>query len=162
MSCKSPALMFESRVSLRGWGSPWAATEAWTPVWTVRACVQVLEGASLLQTWFYLKFIYHISFLLVNICLEYLFFSSNFSFSHFFWCRPFLMSLLNCLLLLLQYCFCFMLWFFGHEAGGDLSSSTRDQTCNLCIGRRSLNHWTTREVPISAFLSLYTYLGKST
>ena len=30
----------------------------------------------------------------------------------FFWCGPFLKSLLN----LLQYCFCFMLWIFGPEA----------------------------------------------
>ena len=29
----------------------------------------------------------------------------------------------------------------------DLSSLTRDQTCILCIGRRILNHWTTRGVP---------------
>ena len=29
----------------------------------------------------------------------------------------------------------------------DLSSPTTDQTCTLCIGRQSLNHWTTREVP---------------
>ena len=35
----------------------------------------------------------------------------------FFWCGPFLKSLLN----LLQYCFCFMFWFFGHKACGILS-----------------------------------------
>ena len=29
----------------------------------------------------------------------------------------------------------------------DLSSLTRDQTHTPCIGRRSLNHWTIREVP---------------
>ena len=29
----------------------------------------------------------------------------------------------------------------------DLSSPTRDRTCNPCIGRRSLKHWTVREVP---------------
>ena len=28
----------------------------------------------------------------------------------------------------------------------DLSSLTRDQTCTSCIGRRSLNHWDTREL----------------
>ena len=28
----------------------------------------------------------------------------------------------------------------------DLSSLTRDWTCTPCIGRRSLNHWTAREV----------------
>ena len=31
----------------------------------------------------------------------------------------------------------------------DLSSLTRDQTRTPCIGRWSLNHWTTREVPSS-------------
>ena len=29
----------------------------------------------------------------------------------------------------------------------DLSSLTRDRTHVPCIGRRILNHWTTREVP---------------
>ena len=35
----------------------------------------------------------------------------------FFGCGPFLKSLLN----LLQYCFCFMFWFSGHEACGILA-----------------------------------------
>ena len=30
----------------------------------------------------------------------------------------------------------------------DLCSLTRDWTCVPCIGRRILNHWTTREVPV--------------
>ena len=34
-----------------------------------------------------------------------------------FWCRPFLKSLLN----MLQCCFCFMFWFFGHKACGILA-----------------------------------------
>ena len=38
-------------------------------------------------------------------------------FKHFFRCGPFLKSLLN----LLQYCFCFMFWFFGREACGILA-----------------------------------------
>ena len=33
----------------------------------------------------------------------------------------------------------------------DLSSLTRDRTCVPCIGRRILNHWTTREVPTQPF-----------
>ena len=33
----------------------------------------------------------------------------------------------------------------------DLSSLTRDQTRTPCIGRQSLNHWTTRKVPILIF-----------
>ena len=56
------------------------------------------------------------------------------------WCGPFLKSLLN----LLQCCFCFMLWFFGHKACG---LGTRDQSSIPCIEKQSLNHWTTRQVP---------------
>ena len=40
-----------------------------------------------------------------------------------------------------------MFWFFGPEACGILVSLSRDQTYNPFIGRRSLNHWTAREVP---------------
>ena len=53
----------------------------------------------------------------------------------------------------------FMIWPLFYGAFGlfvswpqgmwDLSSLTRDQTCTLCIGRWSLNHWTTKEVPKS-------------
>ena len=37
--------------------------------------------------------------------------------------------------------------FFGHKACGTLSSLTRDWTHIPCIGRWSVNLWTTREVP---------------
>ena len=59
----------------------------------------------------------------------------------------FLKSLLN----LLQYCFCFLC--FGSLAARqwDPSFQTRDGTCTACIGRRSLNQWTTREVPELTF-----------
>ena len=40
----------------------------------------------------------------------------------------------------------------------DLSSPTRDRTCVPCIGRRILNHWTTREVPAEALYSMTTLL----
>ena len=33
----------------------------------------------------------------------------------------------------------------------DLSSLTRDQTHTRCIGRRSLNHWSAREVSLCIF-----------
>ena len=36
----------------------------------------------------------------------------NLFFKIFFWCGPFLNPLLN----LLQYCFCFVFWFFGLKA----------------------------------------------
>ena len=35
----------------------------------------------------------------------------------------------------------------GLQGMWDLSSLTRDQTCTPCLGRQSLNHWTTRELP---------------
>ena len=36
---------------------------------------------------------------------------------------------------------------FWPRAMWDLSSRTRDRNCTPCIGRRSLKHWTAREVP---------------
>ena len=68
-----------------------------------------------------------------------------FSQKSFFWCGPFLKSLLN----LLQYCFCFMFWFYWPWGIWDLSSLTRDETHTPCNGRRSLKHWTAREVPLA-------------
>ena len=65
------------------------------------------------------------------------------------------------LLNLLQYCFfygfCawgfFVLFYFVLPQGmWDLSSRARDQTCTPCIGRQSLIHWTSREVPSLRFL----------
>ena len=70
-----------------------------------------------------------------QICLYLIFF---FDVDHFF------KSLLN----LLPYCFCFMFLVFWPRGMWDLSSLTRDQTRTPCIGRRSLNHWTAREVPL--------------
>ena len=60
-----------------------------------------------------------------------------------FQCQPFFKSFyLN----LLQYWSCFMFWCFGWGMQ-DLSSLTGDQACTPCIGKWSLNHWTTREAP---------------
>ena len=64
-------------------------------------------------------------------------------FLDFFSCGPFLKSLFN----LLQYCFSFMFCFFWFRGMWDLSSPARDQTQTPCIGRRSLNYWTTRKAP---------------
>ena len=61
----------------------------------------------------------------------------------FFWCGPFFKLWLN----LLQYCFWFFLVFWLWDMW-DLRSPTRDWTRTPCIGRQSLNHWTTREVLI--------------
>ena len=42
----------------------------------------------------------------------------------------------------------------------DLSSPTRDQTYNACIGRWSLDHWTAREIPyhLILYFSLFWFL----
>ena len=66
----------------------------------------------------------------------------------FFWCGPFLKSLLN----LLQYCLCFMVWFFRLCGRWDLSSLTRDQTCTPW--RQNLNTCITWGVPLTVFSSL--------
>ena len=34
----------------------------------------------------------------------------------------------------------------------DLSSPTIDQTHTLCVGKQSLNHWTSREIPLLTYL----------
>ena len=46
-----------------------------------------------------------------------------------------------------QYCFCVLCFGFWPQGRWRLSSRTRDGTCTPCIGRGSLNHWTTRQVP---------------
>ena len=60
-----------------------------------------------------------------------------------FWGAPVLKSLLN----LLQYFFCFYTLLSWPWGLGDPSSLIRDWTRVPCIGRWSLNRWTTREVP---------------
>ena len=42
-------------------------------------------------------------------------------------------------------------WAYLPYGTWDLRSLTRDGTCVPCIGRRILNHWTTREVPTQPF-----------
>ena len=49
----------------------------------------------------------------------------------------------------------FMFWFFGQETCEILACGiflTKDWTCMPCIGRQSLNHWTSRDVqPLKHF-----------
>ena len=67
----------------------------------------------------------------------------------FFKCGPFLKSLLN----LLQYCFCFMLCFFlAMKHSGILVPWSGIKPHTPCLGRWSLNHWTTKEIPNLWFL----------
>ena len=70
-------------------------------------------------------------------------------FNRSFWFGPLFKSLLN----LLQYCFCFMFWLFWLWGTWDLGSLTGDGT--PCAGRRSLNHWTAREVPLLCYLKVH-------
>ena len=67
-----------------------------------------------------------------------------------FYCGENKTSDLPSLLNLLQYCFyCFSVLFFWPRGLGDVSSLTRDGTCTPCVGRRSLNHWTTKAVTLN-------------
>ena len=56
---------------------------------------------------------------------------------------------------LVQYCFCFMFWFFGQEVPGILVSQPRIEPATTWIRRPCLNHWTTREVPSYIFLMFW-------
>ena len=52
---------------------------------------------------------------------------------------------------MLQYCFCFIFLVFQPGGMWGLISPARDWTCTPFIGRQSLNHWASREVPIYLF-----------
>ena len=49
--------------------------------------------------------------------------------------------------------------FFWPWGMWDLSSPNRDRTHTPCIGRWSLNHWTTREVPLPWYFWSWSYLN---
>ena len=71
------------------------------------------------------------------------------------WCGPFLKSLLN----VLQCCFCFPFCILGLKVCEILAFPPGTP----CTGRGSLNHWTTRQVPIlmlSKYRSSYFYINK--
>ena len=68
-------------------------------------------------------------------------------------------SLLKSLLNLLQYCFCFMFWFFGREACGILAPRPGMEPASPASEVWSLNHWTAREVPWAHFNKVLTSLG---
>ena len=82
----------------------------------------------------------HLYFLFILVfCWLTLFFS---------WCELLFFFFLKSLLCLLHYCFCFMVFVFFWQWGmWNLPSLPRDWAHTPCSGRRSLNHWTTREVP---------------
>ena len=69
----------------------------------------------------------------------------------FFFFFPFDVDPLKSLLNLLQYCSCFMFCFFGHKAYEILTPQSGIEFATLCTGRRSLNHWTAREVCLWLF-----------
>ena len=56
----------------------------------------------------------------------------------------------------------FYVMFFG-QSMWDLGFPAKDQTHTPCIGRWSLNHWTTREVPVKiSFITLHSPSSTST
>ena len=77
-------------------------------------------------------------------------------FKELFLCRPFFKK--SSLNFLLRYCSYFMFWclfgFFWPWGMWDPSSLTRGGTHSPCTGRRSLNHWTRREVSGYALLKI--------
>ena len=52
---------------------------------------------------------------------------------------------------LLQYRFCFLFCFFGHEAHGFPAPQPGIKPTPSALVAWSLNHWTTREAPVSQF-----------
>ena len=46
-----------------------------------------------------------------------------------------------------------MFWFIGHKACLISAPQAGDWTCTPCIGRCSLNHWTTREDPGGVYVN---------
>ena len=59
-------------------------------------------------------------------------------------------------------CLLFYVLVFWPQGMWDPSSAIRDWTRTHCIGRRSLNHWTTREVPEINYLKLNNWIAFST
>ena len=50
---------------------------------------------------------------------------------------------------------CFGFW---PQGMWDIRSLTRDWTCTPCIGRQSLNHWTSRKVPVWFWFCKNSYI----
>ena len=65
-------------------------------------------------------------------------------FFFFFWCGPFLKSLLS----LLEYCFCSEFWFFDHKAFGIWNPRPGIEPPPPCIGRWRLNHRLPGKCPV--------------
>ena len=72
----------------------------------------------------------------------------------YFWCEPFLKIFIG--FFFLQYCFCFIFWFFWPQGMWDLTSPSGDRTHTRSIARWPLNHWTTSEVPETILLEHIT------
>ena len=70
---------------------------------------------------------------------------SSFFFLRFFCCGLF--SFFSCYLICYNIASIFLNVSFWPWGMWDLTSTTRDQTCTPCIGRRTLLHWIAREVP---------------
>ena len=60
---------------------------------------------------------------------------------------------------MLQFCFCFMFWFFGREACGILAPRPGIKPAPPALEAWSLNRWTTREVPEPCILYTLLHVG---
>ena len=87
--------------------------------------------------------LYYEVWMMIKIKCDTLSYQSIFLFKDFFFqCGPFLKTSL----ILLQYWFCSMFCFFGHEACGILALQPGTEPTPW-IRRQNLKHWTPREVP---------------
>ena len=60
-------------------------------------------------------------------------------------------TILKVFINLLQYCFCFIFWFFGREAYGILAPQLGVESEPPALESILLTHWTTRAVPLMTF-----------
>lgn len=72
-----------------------------------------------------------------------------------FWCGPFWKSLLN----LLQHCFCFLIWFFGHKVFGILAPRPRIKPTRLALEGDVLTTGPPGKSQLHSNLKVFIYLA---
>ena len=101
-------------------------------------------------------FCYTHTYILFHVLFHYGLSQDLFFFKDFFWCGPFLKSFIDFITILFLF-FCSLLFWSWGWGMWDLWSLIRDRTWGPDTERLSLNHWTTREVPLSQDTE-YSYL----
>ena len=133
--------MWETRVRSLGWGDPLekemathSSTLAWRIPWREEpGRLQSMGSQRVGHDWAtLLTLLYKETEPLILLFFKDYFLCEPFS-KFFYW---------NCYNISSVLCFGFWPWGMW-----DLSFPIRDRTCTPCIGKWSLNHWTTREIP---------------